>query len=120
MGGAMVHATAVFALDVRGKNGKAVDWANYSFISSKRRDPSIGTERMGEVREGIFIIRDGLRSNPVEFKEPSDLYNENWLQIRMIGPDVLDIAADGTEFVRCVRSSEDEVRALRAQIGALK
>lgn len=43
--------------------------------------------------------------------------NGAWVQVRIVDANTLDIATDGREYVRCVRSNQEEVTRLRAAIG---
>lgn len=111
----VVHATAVFATDVKGEKAPIVDWSNVSFIDSSNgmRNRSLGDG--GRAREGVWIYPMGRVSVPFELYD-FDQQRGSWVQIKIVDADTLDIAVDGRNFVRCVRSNQEEVVRLRAMI----
>lgn len=111
----VVHATAVFAAGVKGEKAPIVDWANVSFIDSSAgmRNRTLGDG--GRAREGVWIYPMGRVSVPFELYD-FDQQRGSWVQIKIVDADTLDIAVNGRDFVRCVRSNQEEVVRLRAQI----
>jgi hypothetical protein len=107
--GDMVHATAAFALNVRGKKGNAVDWASIHYILFRSRKAT--------VEEGSFVIKDGLVANPVELV--GQYGGGSSVQIRVAGPDTLEISTNGREYLRFVRCTQEEVVEYRKQIEAV-
>lgn len=112
----VVHATAVFASGVKGEKAPIVDWANVSFIDSSgggTRNRSLGDG--GRSREGVWMHPMGRVSAPFKlFEFPQQ--SGSWAQVIIIDANTLDIAVDGKNFVRCVRSNQEEVVRLRALI----
>ena len=114
----VVHATAVFATGVKGEKGEKapiVDWSSVSFIDSNTgmRNRSLGGD--GRVREGVWIYPMGRVSVPFELYDFAQ-QRGSWVQVKIIDGNTLDIAVDGRNFVRCVRSNQEEVTRLRAMI----
>lgn len=106
----VAYATVAFALGVQGSMGKVVDWTNYSFISNSTRNRSIGDT--GNVREGVFVFRDGQVDGLIELIREDT--RGSAIQVRVVDKDTLDVAVDGRNFVRCVRTTREEMMKARA------
>lgn len=112
-GESVVHATAAFALDVRGQDGRIVDWSSTSFVTGNQRNRSIDWK--DTVREGVFVFPKGRSDEPVRLAR-IDGNNGSWAQIRVLGDDLIEVSEDGRNFVRMVRTDKDELLRLRAAI----
>lgn len=113
MGESVVYATAALAMNVAGSGGKAVDWSSESFIQPNLRNRSLGS---GEhVREGVFVFNRGVVTEPIELAR-IDGNDGSWLQVRVIDENTVEIATDYRDFVRCVRTTREEVLELRKRI----
>lgn len=113
LGESVVHATVALALNVLGSEDKAVDWSSESFIQPELRNRSLGAG--DRVREGIFVFNRGKVGEPMELVR-IDGNNGSWMQVRVVNENTLEIATNHKNYVRCVRTTKEEMMQYRAQV----